>query len=39
MLVRMESIIGQLKKEKESSINDVKTLQNDMKAAINKIKV
>lgn len=39
MLTRMESIIGQLKKDKDASINEVKTLQNDMKNAINKIKV
>lgn len=39
MLVRMESIIGQLKRDKESSYNEVKALQSDMKAAVNKIKM
>ncbi|RZF36972.1 hypothetical protein LSTR_LSTR004660 [Laodelphax striatellus] len=39
MLVRMESIISQLKKEKESSIKEVKALQNDLHSAVNKIKI
>jgi len=38
MLSRMESIIGQLKKDKESSVSEVRALQNDMQTAINKIK-
>lgn len=38
MLTRMESVISQMKKEKESSTNEVRALQNDMKNAIHKIK-
>lgn len=39
MLVRMESLVNELKKDKESSIDQVKKLQQDMQAAVLKIKV
>jgi Chemotaxis protein histidine kinase and related kinases len=39
MLARMESLINQLKKDKESSIDQLKRLQQDMQAAVLKIKV
>ncbi|XP_066902835.1 myosin heavy chain 95F isoform X1 [Halyomorpha halys] len=38
MITRMESIIGQFKKDKESSILEIKKLQSEMRDAINKIK-
>uniref|UniRef100_A0A1B6GYM3 Unconventional myosin-VI n=1 Tax=Cuerna arida TaxID=1464854 RepID=A0A1B6GYM3_9HEMI len=38
MLSRMESITGQLKKDKEASINEVKALQRSMQSAVSKIK-
>ncbi|KAK7866674.1 hypothetical protein R5R35_006058 [Gryllus longicercus] len=37
-LKRMENIISQLKKDKESSVNDLKKLQTDMDVAVKKIK-
>lgn len=39
MLRRMESLINQLKKDKEESSGQVKRLQQDMQAAVLKIKV
>lgn len=39
MLTRMESIIGQMKKEKETSVSEVKSLKSDLQGAVNKIKV
>lgn len=39
MISRMESIIDQFKKDKESSIIEIRQLQSEMREAINKIKV